>query len=73
MKKVTDMLKDCVGLVEAARKQGKTLAQMKSENVLKKYDALGQGFVKTPDFIELIYNELGGQAGSTKQASLRHH
>jgi glyoxylase-like metal-dependent hydrolase (beta-lactamase superfamily II) len=73
VKKFTDMLRDCVQLVEAARKQGKTLAQMKSENVLKKYDALGQGFVKTPDFIELIYNELGGQARSTKQASRQHH
>ena len=73
VKKFTDMLRDSVALVEAARKQGKTLAQMKSENVLKKYDALGQGFIKTPDFIELIYNELQGQAASTKQASLRHH
>jgi glyoxylase-like metal-dependent hydrolase (beta-lactamase superfamily II) len=73
VKKFTDMLKDCVGLVEAARKQGKSLAQMKSENVLKKYDALGQGFVKIPDFIELIFNELQGQPASTKQASLRHH
>ena len=34
------------------------LEQMKQENVLAKYDALGQGFVKTADFIELIYNEL---------------
>ncbi|HEY6546720.1 MAG TPA: MBL fold metallo-hydrolase [Vicinamibacteria bacterium] len=59
-KKFTDMLRDCIGLVEAARKAGKTLAQMKQENVLAKYDALGQGFVKTPDFIELIYNELAG-------------
>jgi Ca2+-binding EF-hand superfamily protein len=67
------MLKDCVGLVQAALKQKKTLAQMKSENVLKKYDAKGQGFVKTPDFIELIFNELQGQAGSTKQASRLHH
>lgn len=57
-KKFTDMLRDCIGLVEAARKAGKTLPQMKQENVLAKYDALGQGFVKTPDFIELIYNEL---------------
>lgn len=73
VKKFTDMLRDCVQLVDAASKQGKTLAQMKSENVLKKYDALGQGFVKTPDFIELIYNELRGQAASTKQASRQHH
>jgi len=47
--------------------------KVETENVLKKYDALGQGFVKTPDFIELIYNELKGQAASTKQASRLHH
>jgi glyoxylase-like metal-dependent hydrolase (beta-lactamase superfamily II) len=73
VKTFTDMLRDCVGLVQAALRQKQTLAQLKAENVLKKYDALGQGFVKTPDFIELIYNELQGQAGSTKQASRLHH
>jgi glyoxylase-like metal-dependent hydrolase (beta-lactamase superfamily II) len=73
VRKFTDMLRDCVGLVQAGIKQKKALAQLKSENVLKKYDALGQGFVKTPDFIELIFNELQGQAGSTKQASRLHH
>jgi glyoxylase-like metal-dependent hydrolase (beta-lactamase superfamily II) len=73
VKKFTDMLRDCVGLVEAARKQGKTLALMQSENVLKKHDALGQGFIKTADFIKLIFDELSGQAAGAKQASLRHH
>jgi cyclase len=60
VKKFTDLLRDCIQLVEAARRQGKTLAQMKQENVLAKYEELGKGFVKTADFIELIYNELGG-------------
>jgi glyoxylase-like metal-dependent hydrolase (beta-lactamase superfamily II) len=73
VKKFTDMLRDCVALVEAARKQGKTLAQMKAENLLQKHDPTGKGFVKGPDFVELIYNELQGQPASTKQASLRHH
>lgn len=67
------MLRDCVKLVDAASKQGRTLQQMKTENVLKKYATLGQGFVKTPDFIELIDNELRGRAASTKQASRLHH
>jgi glyoxylase-like metal-dependent hydrolase (beta-lactamase superfamily II) len=73
VKKFTDMLRECISLVRAAMKEGKTLAQMKQANVLAKYDALGQGFVKTPDFIELIYNELSGEAAKTKQASLTHH
>jgi hypothetical protein len=58
VKKFTDMLRDCISLVDAARRQGKTAEQAKQEKVLAKYDALGQGFVKTADFTELIYNEL---------------
>ena len=71
--KFTEMLKDCISLVDAARKQGKTLAQMKQDNVLAKYDALGQGFIKTPDFIELIYNELSGAPPKTAQLDRTHH
>ena len=73
VKKFTEMLEDCVSLVDAARKQGKTLAQMKQDNVLAKHDALGQGFIKTPDFIELIYNELSGAAQKTAQLDRTHH
>ena len=71
--KFTGMLRECIALVDTARKQGKTLAQMKQENVLAKHDALGQGFIKTPDFIELIYNELLGIAPKTGQLDLTHH
>jgi cyclase len=73
VKKFTDMLSDCVALVRAARKQGKTVEQAKGANVLAKYDGLGQGFVKTASFIELIYNELDGAVGKTKQPSREHH
>ncbi|HEY5908493.1 MAG TPA: MBL fold metallo-hydrolase [Vicinamibacteria bacterium] len=67
VKKFTDMLRECIALVDTARKAGKSLAQMKQENVLAKYDALGQGFVKTADFTELIYNELQGTPARTSQ------
>jgi cyclase len=73
VKKFTAMLSECVGLVREAQQKGQTLEQMKAANVLAKHDALGQGFVKTPAFIELIYNELQGQAGKTKQESRVHH
>lgn len=73
VRKFTEMLRDCVGLVRAALKQGKTLEQMKAEKVLAKYDALGQGFVKTAAFTELIYNELEGDVTRTKQESRQHH
>jgi glyoxylase-like metal-dependent hydrolase (beta-lactamase superfamily II) len=70
--KFAAMLSDCVGLVRTAMKKGKTLDQMKSENVLAKYDALGQGFIKTPAFIELIYNELKGDISQTRQENRQH-
>jgi len=60
VKKFTDMLRDCIRLVSEAKKAGKTIEQMKSENVLAKYDALGKGFIKTPDFTEQIARELDG-------------
>jgi cyclase len=71
VRKFTAMLEDCVALVDAARKQGKTLAQAQEAKVLQKYDALGQGFVKTNDFVALIYRELEG--GTAPQANRRHH
>ena len=73
VKKFTDMLRDCIELVKAARRQGKTLEQMKQENVLARYDHLGQGFVKTQAFIEVIANELGGDASLTRQTDRTHH
>jgi len=54
----TEMLRACVAQVDAARRAGKSLAQMQQENVLREYDALGQGFIKTRDFIAQIHGEL---------------
>ena len=73
VKKFTEMLRDCIALVRTAMRGGKTLAQVKAAKPLQKYDALGQGFVKSNEFVELIYNELKGQIGKTKQRSTRHH
>lgn len=71
VKKFTAMLRDCRSLVAAAMKQGKSLDEMKKENVLAKYDSLGKGFVKTDDFITLIHDELAG--APTVQKSTTHH
>jgi glyoxylase-like metal-dependent hydrolase (beta-lactamase superfamily II) len=73
VKKFTDMIRDCIALVDAARKQGKTLAQVKEEKVLAKYDALGQGFIKTADFTEVIYNELAGTPAKTSRLEPTPH
>ena len=56
--KFTAMLDDAIGLVRAARDRGRTLEQAKADKVLARYDQLGQGFVKTDAFVELIYREL---------------
>jgi glyoxylase-like metal-dependent hydrolase (beta-lactamase superfamily II) len=71
--KFAAMLRDCIALVDKARKAGKTADQMKKENVLAKYAELGgeKAFVKTNDFIELIANELSG--AKTEQKSTVHH
>jgi len=73
VKKFTVMLRDCVSLVEAGVKKGMTLEQVKAANPLARYDALGQGFVKTAAFTELIYNEIKGQAAKTSQPNRTHH
>jgi cyclase len=71
VKKFANMLRDCIALVQAGMKQGKSLEQMKKENVIAKYDSEGKGFVKPGDFIELIYDELKGMP--TKQTNKKHH
>jgi cyclase len=67
----TAMLKDCVALVEAERKGGRSLAEVQAARPLRKYEALGGGFVKTQDFVALIYHELGGS--QAPQDDTRHH
>ena len=58
VKQFTEMLRDCIALVSAGVKKGKTLDQLKSEHVLAKYEDKGKGFVKTDEYIEMIYNDL---------------
>jgi len=67
------MLRACVSAVDAGIKQGKSLEALQKEQVLKQFDALGQGFVKTADFTATIYNELTAAPGATSQGSGKHH
>jgi cyclase len=57
MKEYSAFLRDCGSLVQAAMKQGKTLEQMQKEGVLAKYEKF-DGFVKTPQFTEFVYESL---------------
>ena len=52
------MLKDTRAIVAEGMKQGKTVQQMKDEQVLAKFDSLGKGFIKTDAWIDLIYKEV---------------
>ena len=67
------MLQGCVSAVDAGIKQGKSLEALQKEQVLKQFDALGQGFVKTADFTATIYNELTATPGAKSQGSGTHH
>jgi len=62
MKPFIAMLKDTMARVEKGIQQGKTVEQLKQENVLKGYESLGGPgkFVTTDKFIETLYNDLKG-------------
>ena len=56
--KFVEMLRSVRSKVVAAMAGGKSLEQVKAAKPLASHDALGQGFVKTDAFVELIYREL---------------
>ncbi|MFC1725960.1 MBL fold metallo-hydrolase [candidate division KSB1 bacterium] len=58
LKDYVKMLSETVEIVKNAIEQGKIPEKMKSENILKKYDSYGQGFVKTDSWIETVYESL---------------
>jgi len=62
MKDLSDyvtMLKETVSVVENGIKKKKTLEQLKTEKVLAKYDALGNGGAQTTDqYLEMLYKLL---------------
>jgi len=62
MKPYVAMLKDCVARVQKGIDQGKTVEQLKQENVLNGYESLGTPgkFITTDKFIETLYNDLKG-------------
>ncbi len=58
LRKFVQVLKETSAAVEQGIKQGKTLDQLKQEKVLAKWDSWGQSFIKTNDFIEILYDSL---------------
>jgi cyclase len=61
LKKFLAMLKDSYAIVEKNVEQGKTLDQLKKENVLAKYDSWNWDVFKSNDFVEFIYKDIKGQ------------
>lgn len=68
VKKFTDMLREWIAFVEAGKKKGRTLEQLKADNPLIKLDPENKGFVKPAEFVEQIWNELAAKK-SAKPAS----
>lgn len=50
-----DMLVETIGIVEKAKRAGKSLAAVQKAGLPAKYDALGKGFITTDAWIEAIY------------------
>jgi glyoxylase-like metal-dependent hydrolase (beta-lactamase superfamily II) len=53
-----DMLKGTWNVVQEGVKTGKTLDQMKKDNVLKPWESWGKGFIKADGWLETIFNEV---------------
>src|ERR1051326_1109166 len=58
LRKFLTVLKETSAAVETGIKQGKRLEQLKQEKVLAKWDSYGHGFIKTDEFIEILYDSL---------------
>src|ERR1044071_4272295 len=58
LKKFHQVLVETVGAVRDRMKAGKSLDQIKAEKPLQKWDSWGQGFIKTDNWIQVIYQSL---------------
>jgi glyoxylase-like metal-dependent hydrolase (beta-lactamase superfamily II) len=66
LRKFIAMLKETSAAVDAGIKQGKTLAQLKQEKVLARWDSFGQSFIKTDVFTEILYDSLSKKSAGPK-------
>jgi glyoxylase-like metal-dependent hydrolase (beta-lactamase superfamily II) len=61
LKKFSQMLNETIGIVRERMKAGKTLDQIKAEGLPEKWNSWGQGFIKTPVWIETLYKGLSNK------------
>jgi glyoxylase-like metal-dependent hydrolase (beta-lactamase superfamily II) len=62
VRKFIGMLKETRALVAQAAQKGKSVDDLKKEQLLAKYEDLGKGFIKTDRWIELLYAEVTHKA-----------
>jgi cyclase len=62
LKRFHQMLVETIGIVRERMKAGKTLDQIKAEGLPEKWNSWGQGFMKTPAWIETIYKGLSNKS-----------
>jgi cyclase len=68
LRKFITMLKETSAAVAAGIKKGKTVAQLKQEKVLAKWDSWGQSFIKSDLFIEILYDSLKNKPSGPKNS-----
>jgi glyoxylase-like metal-dependent hydrolase (beta-lactamase superfamily II) len=61
LKKFSQMLNETIGIVRERIKAGKTLDQIKAAGLPEKWNSWGQGFIKTPVWIETIHKSLSNK------------
>lgn len=67
LRRFLDMLRKNLAAVESAVAAGKTLDQLKSENVLAGWESWGQGFIKTDFWIETLHGEVTAPAPRVRE------
>jgi cyclase len=58
VRKFLDMLRETRALVSAAAQRGGTPDQMKKDHILSKYESLGNRFIGTDAWIDLLYSDV---------------
>jgi glyoxylase-like metal-dependent hydrolase (beta-lactamase superfamily II) len=58
LKKFSQALNETISIIRDKMKAGKTLEQIKAEGLPEKWNSWGQGFIKTPQWIQIVYQGL---------------
>ncbi|HEY6842944.1 MAG TPA: MBL fold metallo-hydrolase [Thermoanaerobaculia bacterium] len=66
-----EMLRNSLDAVDSAMKSGRTLEEIQSTKVLAPWEKWGTGFIKTDQWAETLYRELGGNVPPA--TSTQHH